>query len=139
MFSKSDLGSTIALLARFGLVGLINTAVGLSIIAALDLGLRVPPALANAAGYLVGICVSFVLSRRFVFRSRAAFRSSGPRYLIVVISGFGLNQLVLRLAGQALGGGEWERLAAQLAGMTTYTVFVFVASRWWVFHPARKA
>ena len=77
MFSKPSFGPTIALLARFGLVGMINTAVGLSIIAVLDLGLRVPPALANAAGYLVGICVSFVLSRRFVFRSRAAVRSSG--------------------------------------------------------------
>jgi putative flippase GtrA len=125
-----------ALLIRFGLAGLANTAVGLSIIALLDLGLHWPPALANAAGYAVGVCVSFFLSRRFVFRSNAPVRGTGPRYLAVVAGGFILNQGVLALAGHVLGPTRPAHVAAQLLGMATYTLSVLIASRLWVFPPS---
>ena len=57
---------------RYGLAGVINTLVGFSIIVALDVGLRLSAHLANAIGYAVGICVSFALSKLFVFRARQA-------------------------------------------------------------------
>src|SRR5262245_52937717 len=65
---------------RFGLVGAANTLIGLGIIAFLDLGLHLRPAIANAAGYAVGICLSFVLSREFVFRSQRTARTTAPMF-----------------------------------------------------------
>ncbi len=127
------IGALIALLARFGLAGLINTGLGFAVIAGLDVGLHVSPPLANAAGYLVGMGVGFVLNRRFVFKSQTSARATAPRYISVVLAAFALNQLILRVAGAALGQGALPHLAAQLAGMAVYTVAVFTACRFWVF------
>jgi putative flippase GtrA len=125
-----------ALVARFGLAGLVNTGLGFAVIAGLDVGLHVAPPLANAAGYLVGMGAGFVLNRRFVFKSQASARATAPRYIAVVLAAFALNQLILRGVGANLGPGALPHLAAQLAGMAVYTVVVFVACRFWVFRTA---
>src|SRR5512140_2111562 len=92
-----------ALIARFGLAGLINTAAGFAVIAALDLGLGVDPHIANAAGYVFGIALSFVLNRSFVFRHEAGAASTAPRFLAAAALAFALNQGVLWAAGAILG------------------------------------
>jgi putative flippase GtrA len=120
-------------LSRFGLVGALNTVVGLTIITGLDLGLHAPPTLANAAGFAAGMLCGFLLNRRFVFRSQARARVTGPKYLLTVASGFALNQAVLRVALMGLGAGATQHFCAQLAGMGVYTVSVFLACRLWVF------
>ncbi len=125
-----------ALAARFGLAGLVNTGIGFAVIAGLDVGLHVSPPLANAAGYLIGMGVGFVLNRRFVFKSQVKARATAPRYIAVVLAAFALNQLILRAAGASLGQGALPHLAAQLAGMAAYTLVVFTACRFWVFRSA---
>jgi putative flippase GtrA len=122
---------------RYGLVGLLNTAVGYAVILGLDLGLKVNPFAANAAGYAVGLAIGFVLSRGFVFRSRESARSAGPRYLLAVAAAFALNQGVMGLARALLPDAAWGHAASQLAGMASYTVALFLISYLWVF--PRKA
>jgi len=126
----------IALVARFGLAGVVNTAIGFAVIAGLDVGLHVSPPLANAAGYLVGMGSGFVLNRWFVFKSHVAARATAPRYIAVVIAAFALNQLILRAVGASVGPGALPHLVAQLAGMAAYTLAVFLACRFWVFRAA---
>ena len=118
---------------RFGLAGVANTLVGLGIIAALDIGLHVRPAIANAVGYAVGIALSFILSRQFVFRSRRPARMAAPRFLISAAIAFVLNQAALAIAGHLLGGDPALRLAAQICGMCVYTLTLFVLGRFWIF------
>ncbi len=122
-----------ALVARFGLAGLASTVAGFAVIAGLDAGLHVAPALANLAGYLVGVPLGFMLNRSFVFRHEGALSASALRYLVVVAAAFCLNQLVLRVAGGLLGPGAMLHLTAQLCGMATYTITTFLAARYWVF------
>ena len=119
--------------ARFGLAGLVTTAVGFAVIAALDIGLHMTPALANAVGYAVGIPLGFALNRGFVFRHGGAITRAGLRYAAAIALALALNQLVLRLAGAALGAGTGPHLAAQLAGMATYTGVSFLTFRFSVF------
>jgi putative flippase GtrA len=121
------------LILRFGLAGLINTGFGFAVIAGLDLGLHVRPAIANAAGYAFGICIGFILNRNFVFKSRTTVFTAGERYLIAMLVAFSLNQIVLQIAGRVLGSGYYPHLGAQLVGMVTYTMTSFVACRYWVF------
>jgi putative flippase GtrA len=121
------------LIARFGLAGLVNTAVGFAVIVVLDLILNIPPPIANAGGYAVGVAVGFILNRSFVFRSRAALPSTGLRYAGAALAAFALNQAILHLAGSALGAGAPERLAAQLMAMAAYSVALFGFCRLWVF------
>ena len=100
---------------RFGLAGVANTLVGLGIIAVLDLGLHVKPAIANAAGYAVGIALSFVLSRQFVFRSRQPARTAAPRFVVSAVIAFAVNQAVLAVASHLLGGDPRGYLRARTA------------------------
>jgi putative flippase GtrA len=123
----------IARFFRFGLAGVANTLVGLGIIAALDLGLHVRPAIANAVGYAAGIALSFVLSRQFVFRSQRPARAAAPRFLLSAAIAFAVNQVVLAAAGHLLGGDPASRLAAQVCGMISYTLTLFVLGRFWIF------
>jgi putative flippase GtrA len=124
---------------RYGLVGVLNGVVSLSLIGVLDLGLHVRPELANAAGYAVSVLLSFTLARSFVFRDKARVGRTGPRYLVAVATGFVLNQLALRAMLHLLGPGQWRHAVAQLTGVAMYTGFVFVACQLWVFRERRRA
>lgn len=122
---------------RFGLAGLVNTAVGFAVIMALDPVLGLPPALANAAGYAVGLTVGFVLNRRLVFRSDASVAGSGIRFVLAAAAAFALNQGVLYVGGLVLGAGRLPHIGAQVAAMLSYSALLFVLCRSWVFrdHP----
>jgi putative flippase GtrA len=128
--------SLIALLSRFGIAGLINTALGFGVIAALDLGLHVEPHIANLAGYAIGVVVSFALSRQFVFRNQDRLGPAMLRYLLVVALAFLLNQAVLSAVMGLTQGYGLSHMAGQLAGIAAYTVMVFVACKFWVFKSA---
>ena len=118
---------------RFVITGLANTALGLGITSALDLGLRVNPQLANAAGYAAGMVLSYMLNRYFVFRPDIPARASVPKFLAAVVVAFGINQLVLYAAGQMLGHAPAMRLSAQVIAMVSYTLVNFILCRAWVF------
>ena len=127
--------SDILLISRFGLAGVANTLVGLSVIAVLDLGLSVDPPIANAAGYLAGFATSYFLNRRFVFQNAERAGVTGPRYLVATAMAFASNQVALAISAHLLGKGEAARLTAQLTAMATYTLVLFVGCRFWVFAP----
>jgi putative flippase GtrA len=127
------------LLGRFGVAGAVNTAIGFTTIVILDLGLHVPPALANAAGYGAGVCIGFLLNRGLVFRSRAGLAVSGARFATAALSAFVLNQAVLRAGGFLLGGGALAHVAAQLLAMAAYTAALFMLCQLWVFRPLPAA
>ncbi|WP_421739106.1 GtrA family protein [Caulobacter sp.] len=121
---------------RYALVGVVNTLVGFSIIIGLEQGLKLNPFLANAGGYAAGICISFVLSQLFVFRARSTARRSAPRYALAVAAAFGLNQGVLALARWLTPDAALWAVCAQGAATGSYTVALFLLSRYWVFAPA---
>jgi putative flippase GtrA len=125
--------ASVALIARFGLAGAANTALGLLLIAVLDLGLGVNPHIANAAGYAAGLVLSFQLNRSFVFRQKTAVLAAGRRFLVAAGCAFALNQAVLAATAWLLGSSDLARLAAQAAGVAAYTVALFILSRLWVF------
>src|SRR4051812_15695300 len=129
----------LSLASRFGLAGLVNTAIGLSVIAALDLGLKVDPHIANAVGYAGGLTSGYLLNRMFVFRCREDISLTGTKYLAAVGVAFVANQAVLAATRPLYGDGTLGHLAAQLTGMATYTLLTFALCRLWVFKPQPKA
>jgi putative flippase GtrA len=120
-------------LSRFGLVGIVNTGIGLSIITALDLGLHLDSHLANAAGYAAGMVSGFLLNRSFVFRSGGRLGRTGAKWVVAVGVAFLLNQSVLALALDVYGDAAFARLAAQLTAMASYTLVLFTLCKLWVF------
>lgn len=136
---RFDLTRDLGVILRFAIAGLLNTAVGLSVTLALDIGLGVSPALSNAAGYAVGIMVSWLLQRRFVFRSDQSGWATKARWITVIAVSFAVNQGVLYALGLLLGDEPLMRTASQIVAMGTYTVVQFVLMRLWVFRAKTPA
>jgi putative flippase GtrA len=117
-------------LARFLLVGVLNTILGLSVILAAKALLGWGDFAANAIGYAVGLVASFVLNRSWTFRDRGRISPAFVRfvaafalaYLANLATVFGLRDLA-----------SVNSYFAQVAGIFPYTAIFFVASRAFVF------
>lgn len=115
---------------RFVSVGVVNTAVGLLVIYGCKWGLGLSDGIANAAGYGLGVCVSFLLNRRWTFRDGGAFSPALLRFLFVFSIAYPINLLCV------LGLIKWlgiNSYLAQALGIPPYTVTCYLANRYFVF------
>lgn len=119
-----------AQLIKFGLVGLLNTALGLALIYAFKWGWGWGDAVANLAGYGLCIGLGFVLNGRWTFGQSALGLRHGLGYLGVVALAYLLNLSTVLLSIQWLGvPGDY----AQLLGVPVFTLSSFVLNRRFVF------
>ncbi len=121
-------------LARFLLVGCVNTAIGYGAILFFQYVLLSGHLEANAIGYLIGGSVSYLLNKSFTFRSTRAHGEALPRFVLVVASCYVINLLVLEV-----GVSQWQFPAALAQGlaMLSYILSFYILSRKIVFpeHP----
>ncbi len=124
-----------AQLLRFGFVGLVNTALGYSLIlAALYAGAN--DYLANAIGYAAGITVGYFLNKKFVFNaSKFSDKAQFTRYLIAVAISYMLNLAVVWLGVNAGYAGS---PLVHLAAMVCYSVMQFILSKYFVFQTSKE-
>jgi putative flippase GtrA len=130
---RSERARLFATGARFLVSGAINTAVGFVIFRVLLVLYGALPgaiAAAQATAYAVGIVISYVMNRRWTFRSEHGHQL--PRFLIAHLGALVLSSALLQ------GGVSLLHLPLMLcfvlvAGITT--VMNFVAQRYWVFAP----
>jgi putative flippase GtrA len=131
-------GSCTALIARFlqlswvrfGLVGVLNTITGLSIIYLLKWAFSVPDFPANLGGYGVGLIVSYILNSRWTFASKRPVASSLPRFAIVILVSYVINYAIVALALKS----NVNSYVAQAMGVLPYSLSTYFGSRFFVFH-----
>lgn len=115
---------------RYGLVGVLNTVVGVSTIFAMLTWTPAGPFLANASGYALSLMVSFFLNRSFTFK--AADRGFPViKFLIAFAIAYGANVIALAI-------GLWlfkNPYLGQAPGIATYPIVFFFLSRFYVFAP----
>lgn len=116
--------------ARFLLVGLVNTAVGLGIIFFCAGVLGFDDVSANATGYGVGIVVSFVLNRRFTFAHRGSALVAFLRFLMTVGIAYLLNLATVMACIRLLSVNHY---VAHVVGIIPYNLSTYVLSRIFVF------
>ena len=121
---------------RFGMVGLVNTAIGLAAIYAIMFFLGGNAATANAIGYAVGLTFSFVLNRSWTFGSDQPFFHLLPKFLLIVTISYLLN---LSAVLAAISYGFFNPYLAQALGVAVYTGCVFLGCRRFVFVTPRSA
>jgi putative flippase GtrA len=126
---------------------LLRTMIGFAVINGgtflLDLGILTlthgvwgwPVPVAVTVGYAIAFTVSFVLNRRFNFRSHAPVGGQVARYVVVVVVNF--VALLLGLTTGLTALGVQYQLARVLAGVCE-AVFIFCAMRWFVFRAGRR-
>lgn len=115
---------------KYGLIGVANTLLTLSVIFALIYWLGASALVANAIGYALGFCGSYLLNRVWTFRSQAPVGRSAGRYLVAALVAYGLNASVIHGGTTWFGASEYW---IQPVGAVVYTGSLFLFSRMWVF------
>ncbi|WP_254776815.1 GtrA family protein [Paenibacillus sp. yr247] len=125
--------------ARFLLVGLFNTLVGLSASFALFNLLRLNYWISTFAGNTIGAIVSFTLNRTFTFRSNVSIGSSWWKFAVVILSCYGLSYSIswlLALAVESIMPNvrtDWLHNGAILVGNGLYTIGNFLGHKYFTF------
>lgn len=111
---------------RYGIAGLINTALGYGIFLGVLAWTRLSPQQANAIGYGVGLSVAFLLNRYYVFAHARLSFEAALRFVVCFMIAFALNELVLTLLLRA-----WHMRSeiAQLFAMATYIIAFYMLNK----------
>lgn len=120
---------------RFGLVGVLNTVVGLGVIFAAKAFLGLGDLAANLLGYALGLMCSFVLNRYWTFRHEGRAFSAFWRFGIAFAVAYVLNLVTVFGLRDALAVNSY---LAQAGGVIPYTISFYLMSAYFVF-PARRA
>lgn len=113
---------------RFGIVGVINTLLGLAAIYAFMWFFKCSVGTANALGYAVGLIVGFLLNARWTFKSKQSISRVFPKYSLCFAISYFLNLGVVLFMARIV-----NPYLSQIFGMVTYTLVFFFASRFFVF------
>lgn len=119
--------------ARFLLVGVANTALGYLVIFGCMYLAGLSPELSNAAGYAVGLLVSYFLNRNFTFKSDQRLSTELVRFTLVFLTAYMANLVVLIVLVRALAihAGASQVIAGVIYIGTTYVLnkhYVFRSS-----------
>lgn len=110
--------------SRFLLVGVANTALGYSVIFGCMYLAGFSPELSNAAGYAVGLLVSYFLNRNFTFKSDQRLSTELVRFMLVFLTAYMANLVVLIALVRALEihAGPSQVIAGVIYIGTTYVL-----------------
>lgn len=115
---------------RFGIVGVINTLVGLGAIFTAKALFGAGDALANAIGYAIGLATSFGLNSRWTFRYGGRIAPSILRFGLAFGISYALN---LATVFYLRDGAQLNSYLAQAIGIIPYTVAFYLLSKKFVF------
>jgi putative flippase GtrA len=121
--------------AKFAMVGVANTLLGLLVIYAIKWGRGTGDLAANLLGYLTGFSMSYFLNARWTFAFRGEHRSAVPRFLLTLALAY-LANLATVYAALSLSINSY---LAQAAGIVPYTVISYLGAALFVFRYPRTA
>ena len=120
--------------SRFLLVGVFNTLLGWVIIFGGMYLLGMSPEASNVLGYSIGLLVSFVLNRTFIFRSSGRPSGELARFLAVFILAFGANLAALSVLVRFFFVHE---AISQVLAAVVYVITSYIMNKNFVFQPLR--
>lgn len=121
-------------LVRFSAVGLLNTAIGLGMIA-LAMMLGATPTLANVIGYATALPVSFLLNKTWTFDDRDRSAPQVPRFILIFVIAYGANLLALQIL---VNGFLIDPYVAQFFSACVYSCTFFTGCKVAVFLTGRR-
>jgi putative flippase GtrA len=120
---------------RFGVVGLLNTVLGLAVIFVAKAVLGMGDLAANFSGYGIGLICSFLLNRRWTFRHDSRAFAAFWRFAVAFAVAYGLNLATVFGLRDAIGLNSY---LAQASGIVPYAISFYLMSAYYVF-PAKPA
>lgn len=116
--------------SRYSLVGLLNTLATLLVIYGLKACFGAGDYWANAAGYGVGLVMSFLLNRAYTFGYDGALSRAAVQFLLAFAVCYAINLAVVAVL---VDGVRMSGYLAQPCGMVCFTVSFYVLLRTQVF------
>lgn len=113
-------------LVTYGLIGILNTTVGLACIFLL-MWLGVSVYWANFFGYALGLFISFALNCKFTFRQHHT-KTKFIKFAIGVMIAYLINLIAVYTVLQI---SPDSKHIAQLTGVIFYTIFGFLLNKFW--------
>lgn len=133
MKSSAALGKVLSQPMRFGLVGVLNTAIGyLAYLLGLALGLNYVTA--ATVSHAIGVTNSFFWNKYWTFRSRGEARSELARFVSVYAVTYVANLVLLALMVEVVG---WDARISQAIAYGIVIAISFVGHRYWSFRQTR--
>lgn len=127
---KRRVGVLDARLAKFLLVGLANTFVGVGVIYLARWGAGLDDVVANVLGYGVGLVLSFSLNKTWTFGFSGDAPAALVRFLVVFAVAYLANLGTVLFLVRTL---DVNAYLAQLAGVAPYTLISYLGSRYFAF------
>ena len=115
-------------LLRFGLIGILATAIHYSLLFGLVHGADVEPIIATTVGYGVSVIFSYILNRRFTFHVAGPVAASFAKFAVIYGVGLVLNAWIV----DALAVDD-SVLAAQLVASTVVLFWNYLGARFVAF------
>ena len=112
---------------KFGIVGLLNTLITLSIIFILMKLLHVSYRISNIIGYIFGLSNSFIWNKFWTFKSKIFSAREIILFLLVFLVSFGLQFLILNLLVEIIHINED---LSQIFAMIFYTIINFFGNKY---------
>jgi putative flippase GtrA len=118
---------------RFLTVGVVNTLLGYCLIFACMYGAHLSPETSNITGYAGGLVASYVLNRKYTFKSKQKRGDEIARFLVVFVIAYAANfaMLVFLIRGMNAHAG-----ASQLLAGVMYTTASFFMNKHYAFNAA---
>lgn len=116
---------------KFCIIGVINGAVGFSIILSLMYVFNINYLISNIIGYGAGLSTSFILNKYVNFKSVGAFNIEFTVFIISFIIAYSINILLLYTVVDIL---HESKLIGLIIGSSVYTALFYLSSRFLVFH-----
>lgn len=115
---------------KYVVAGVVNTVVGYGVFWISLRGLRTSPEAANAIGYIMALCIAFILNKFFVFTNSRISLHTIIRFIVSFMAAFMLNQGVIICLVRIY---SVLPEVAQGFAMFTYTVSFYVFNKYFVF------
>ena len=115
-------------LVRFSFSGAANTTVGYGVMFSL-MCLGISPYYSNAIGYTIGLIMSFLLNRNFVFTAEGNKAHQAGRFIVTFGLSYSFNFITLYFCLLTGMRATWSQIAAGIV----YSLTMFLLSRTWVF------
>jgi putative flippase GtrA len=120
--------TTLRQISRFGFVGVLATAVHVTVGLGLHEGAGMAPLWANLIAFCCALMVSFFGQTRLTFPDATADGGAFVRFTVVAVSGLTLNQIIVWLVTSLLAGPYWLALVIIVF---TVPAFTFVLLKFW--------
>ncbi|PEL13723.1 GtrA family protein [Bacillus sp. AFS017336] len=129
---------------RFIAVGVLNTIVGLSAIYLLLHLLGLSYWWSTFLGNTIGACVSYLLNRKFTFKSQSSVSKSVPLFIIVILASYfiaynlGAKIIDFSLSNTDFISDKMKTDLAVLISTGLYTIVNYFGQKMFVFHNKRE-